>query len=254
MNQAAKHEGGKGHGGGGHKKHKKHEEGLKVDAPMWMMSWADMVTLLMALFVAMYSISNLDIVKYQIFLKGIRGEFSQEEGETALEAKERGMTHQVVPPAEVATGEGKLPGDSDVTPVERDLHGRSSRWRDKGEAGVAVRVHFREASYELDAGGIEYLRRFASTVRGYESRLEIRGHCSAGESEVARNLSFLRAMAVYEYLSDPRLGRIAEDRLKVTAMGTADPLNRDQSPFEKGENRLVEVMEVPEYNSKLPAK
>mgnify|MGYP001587064997 CR=1 FL=1 len=61
-------------------------------------------------------------------------------------------------------------------------------------------------------------------------------------------------MAVYDYLHDPKRGRIAEDRLKNTAMGTADPLTRDQSAFEKKENRLVEVMEVPEYNSKIPAR
>ncbi len=249
MKAAEKHEGGKGHGGGGHKKHKKHEEGLKVDAPMWMMSWADMVTLLMALFVAMYSISNLDIVKFQTFLKGIRGEFSAEEGETALDAMKEGKKSQVVSEPAVPTGEGKQPGDSDLTPVERDIRGRSSRWRD-GLPAPAARVHFSAASADLDAGGIELLRRFAVQNRGYESRIEIRGHCSAGESEVARNLSFVRAMEVYRWLSDPRLGGIAEDRLKVTAMGTSDPLTRDQSPYEKAENRLVEIIEAPEYSGK----
>jgi len=243
---AEKHEGGaKGHGGG-HKKHKKHEEGLKVDAPMWMMSWADMVTLLMALFVAMYSISNLDIVKYQLFLKGIRGEFSAEEGETALDAMQAGKTHQVVSVAEPPKGEGKNPGDTDVQPIERNQYGNSSSWR-KGLPAPAVRLHFAPGSAQLDAGHLELLRRYTSTVRGYESCIEIRGHCSAGESDVARNLSFVRAMEVYRVMTDPKQGGIHGDRIKVTAMGTADPLNRDQSPFEKADNRLVEVIEAPEY-------
>lgn len=241
------------HGGGSHKKPKKHEEGLKVDAPMWMMSWADMVTLLMALFVAMYSMSTLDIMKFQKFMKGIKGEFSREEGMSAAEAMEKGLNHMVGSEPEVPRGEGKHLGSTDVQPMEPDIYGRSSRWRD-GLPAPALRLHFAPGSADLDAGHLELLRGYALALRGYESRIEIRGHCSAGESEASRNLSFARAMEVYDYLADPRRGRISEDRLKVTAMGTADPLTKDQSPFEKAGNRLVEIMEAPEYPGKTSGR
>ena len=254
MKGGEKHgEGGAKHGGGHQKKHKKHEEGLKVDAPMWMMSWADMVTLLMALFVAMYSISNLDIVKFQRFLKGIHGEFSAEEGQTALEAMAEGKIYQVQPTPEVASGEGKLKGATDIPAPWEGQHRQSERIRD-GRPAAAVRVPFQPGSATLDALGRDRLRKAAAELRGYTSMIEIRGHCSAGETEAPRNLSYARAMAVYEFLSDPAHGGIPDGRLKISAMGTADPISRDQTEPEKVENRRVEVTESPEYPKALTSR
>ncbi len=235
------------HKGGGHKKHKKHEEGLKVDAPLWMMSWADMVTLLMALFVAMYSISTLDVVKFQKFMQGIRGEFSKEEGQSAMDAMEQGKTHMVGPAEDSSPGgTDKFRGSTDTPALDPGVHGRANKWRDMGKQAMIVHVRFEERSATLTDETRERLREAARKLRGYESRIEIRGHCSAGESSDPRNLSYARAVAVYEFLVGTD-GQIADDRLKITAMGLADPISPDQSSFEKAENRLVEVAESPEF-------
>lgn len=245
-----KHGGGeKGKGGGGHKKPKKAEEGLKVDAPMWMMSWADMVTLLMALFVAMYSISTLDIVKFQRFLEGIRGiEFSDDaSGPTALEAFQEGKVNPVAGgESESPRGEGKERGDSDTRALVPDVYRRSEKVRE-GRSASAVRVPFKEGSAVLTTEARERLRRLANDLRGYVSMIEIRGHCSVGETDNPRNLAYVRAMAVYDFLVDPAHGGLPDRRLKVTVMGTADPVTPDQTPFEKAQNRRVEVMESPEF-------
>lgn len=237
------------HGGGSHKKPKKHEEGLKIDAPIWMISWADMVTLLMALFVALYSISTLDIVKFQDFLRGIRGDFSKQapEGQTALEALEEEKTHQVLTPAsESPRGEGILKGDTDTKSLVEDVYRRSEKLRE-GAPAAAVRVPFEEGSATLTAEARGRLRKAAAELRGYASMIEIRGHTSSGETDTPRNLAYMRAMAVYDFLTDPQHGGIPDRRLKVTVMGAADPAGPDQTRLEKARNRRVEVMESPEY-------
>ena len=42
---------------------------------------------------------------------------------------------------------------------------------------------------------------------------------------------------------------IPDGRLKISAMGLADPLSPDQTPLEKARNRVVEVAEAPEFPS-----
>ncbi len=235
------------HGGGSHKKPKKPEEGLKVDAPLWMMSWADMVTLLMALFVAMYSISNLDIVKFKAFIGNLRADFTKEEGQNALEALEEGKIHQVIPEgAESPRGEGLHKGDTDTRSLVEDVYRRSEKNRE-GTPAAAVRVPFEEGSATLTAEARGRLRKASVELRGYASMIEIRGHTSSGETDTPRNLAYLRAMAVYDFLTDPQHGGIPDRRLKITVMGAADPAGPDQTKLEKAQNRRVEVMESPEY-------
>ena len=250
---AEAHGGEKHKGGGGHKKPKKHEEGLKVDAPLWMMSWADMVTLLMALFVAMYSISTIDTVKFRNFLAGIRGvTLSEEKTPSALEQIEEGKTHPVSSPAsDLPRGQGKERGDSDTKALTEGTYHKPEKLR-VGQPAIGEKVLFEPGSATLTSNGRERLRRFAAEVKGYESKVEIRGHCTQGESETPRNLSYARCMAAYDYLVG--YGGIRDRRLKVTAMGTADPVNPDQSEFEKLENRRVDVTETPEYAKEVTSR
>ena len=250
---AEKHAEGKHGGGGGHKKAKKHEEGLKVDAPMWMMSWADMVTLLMALFVAMYSISTLDVVKFQKFIEGLRGvQLSDRKTPSALKQLEEGKIFPVNPSEEeIVRGEGKERGDTDTRALTEGQYRRHDSPR-IGQPSVGETIRFEPGSATLTSAGRERLRRFANEVKGYESKIEIRGHCTQGESETPRNLSYARCMAAYDYLTG--YGSIPDRRLKVTAMGTADPLNPDQSEFEKMGNRRVEVTETPEYSKEVSSR
>jgi chemotaxis protein MotB len=235
------------HGGGRHKKPKKHEEGLKVDAPIWMISWADMTTLLMALFVALYSISTLDIVKFEEFLKGIRGEFTKDEGQTALEAMQEGKTHQVLDsPPETPRGENEHLGDTKTKKLVEDIYRETEKVRE-GPPAAAVLIPFEEGSATLTAAARTRLRAAAVELRGYASMIEIRGHTSTGETDAPRNLAYTRAMKVYDFLTDPQHGGIPDRRLKIVVMGAADPAGPDMTKLEKVRNRRVEVLESPEY-------
>ncbi|NDA43022.1 MAG: hypothetical protein EBX78_05310, partial [Gammaproteobacteria bacterium] len=52
------------HGGGGGRRHKKHEEHVNHEA--WSIPYADLLILLLAFFVVMYSISSLNEGKYRV--------------------------------------------------------------------------------------------------------------------------------------------------------------------------------------------
>ncbi|MFM7537329.1 MAG: flagellar motor protein MotB [Acidimicrobiales bacterium] len=53
------------------KKHEEHEE--HENHERWLVTYADMITLLMVLFIVMFSISQVDLAKYKKFKEGIQG-------------------------------------------------------------------------------------------------------------------------------------------------------------------------------------
>src|SRR2546423_10346195 len=67
------------------KLHEEHEE--HVNHERWLITYADMITLLMVLFIVLYSISQVDLAKFRRLKQGIAGGFG---GPTALAALQGG--------------------------------------------------------------------------------------------------------------------------------------------------------------------
>ncbi len=70
--------GGDGHGGGGghadhDEEHEEHEEHVNHEA--WVIPYADLLTLLMAMFIALFAISNVDAAKFKKLAEGLSEEF-----------------------------------------------------------------------------------------------------------------------------------------------------------------------------------
>jgi len=63
------------HGGHGGRRAKKHEEEEHENHERWLVSYADMLTLLFALFVVLYSMSQVDITKFTAFSEGLQEGF-----------------------------------------------------------------------------------------------------------------------------------------------------------------------------------
>src|ERR1700710_2509568 len=64
-----------GHGGHGTRRPKKHEEEEHENHERWLVSYADMLTLLFALFVVLYSMSQVDLTKFTAFSQGLQEGF-----------------------------------------------------------------------------------------------------------------------------------------------------------------------------------
>jgi chemotaxis protein MotB len=64
-----------GHGGHGSRRARKHEEEEHENHERWLVSYADMLTLLFALFVVLYSMSQVDLDKFTDFSRGLQEGF-----------------------------------------------------------------------------------------------------------------------------------------------------------------------------------
>src|SRR3954447_23613332 len=69
---SAKSHGGHGHGG---RRPKKHEEEEHENHERWLVSYADMLTLLFALFVVLFAMSQVDLTKFTAFSQGLQEGF-----------------------------------------------------------------------------------------------------------------------------------------------------------------------------------
>src|ERR1043165_7525993 len=60
----------------GHRRSKLHEEHEEhVNHERWLITYADMITLLMVLFIVLYSISQVDLAKFRRLKEGVAGGF-----------------------------------------------------------------------------------------------------------------------------------------------------------------------------------
>ena len=64
-----------GHGGGRRRKHEEHEE--HENHERWLVTYADMVTLLMVLFIVMFAMSQVDERKYAQLKEGLAAGFGE---------------------------------------------------------------------------------------------------------------------------------------------------------------------------------
>lgn len=241
-----------GEGKGHKKKHAhaaKHEEHASVDAPFWFISWADLVTLLFGLFVALFSISNLSEEKLKEFLAGIKANWGRGgEGISALEALKQQKTQVIMPrQGNYFKGDQRFPGPS---PEETLIPGKDRAAREFRTGSKLVRggkILFPAGSDVLTENGRAELLRVATALRGYRTKIDVRGYATGNETgsqiiSEAWDLAYARAKRVAHFLSDPRQGNLMPERLRIVIGGPVDPIS-----LAPEDNQRVEIVDTEEF-------
>jgi len=226
------------------KKRQRAEEG----APGWIVTYGDMVTLLLTFFVMLLAMSEVkQDDAFVEFMQAIREAFGYEGGmkQTPLE--------EVQVPRNVELR------DMLIIPVRPDdfsesndkgLRGRQHKVtsiRPAEEFAVGGKVLFPPTSSELTAQQRQVLAEFAGGLVGFDTQIEVRGHSSLAPLEKSAfadhlDLAYCRARAVADELVatgiDPR-------RIVIVAAGANEPVtSRAYTPAEQNRNDVVEVLQV----------
>ncbi len=223
--------------------HEEHGE----SAPLWIISFADLVTLLMSFFVILAvkpagSIATTDF-EFAEVAAAIRAAFHNLPPAEA--AATRGTDYNDLTRRLLALldKEGTLNrGDTN----EKGMRGKSfrvRRLRDGMEITLGGPVMFEPFSVKPTPEGEQQLQQVMDIIKGHRNIIEIRGH-AADEPAPAdwtyddtMKLSFSRA----EYVAD-RLIALGTDRrmLRLMAVGPNEPIAREAS--DRAENRRVEII------------
>lgn len=251
-----------------------------VNHERWMISYADMLTLLLALFIVMFAISKVDAAKFEIFSEGAAEAFGQAnvalQGKVGITDGSNGILKDQEPnrdsqnPADVgilarqALAEQEARKRAMNAEIEklakvRDRIARHLERRglkdavqmDLDERGLVVnivtdKVLFDSGEAALRKDGVAVLAVIAPAIKGLPNRVTVEGHTDnvpiTGTYASNWELSTARATTVLRELH--RDGLVAKH---TSASGYADtkPLLSNTSDARRQRNRRVAIVVLP---------
>ena len=209
----------------------------------WLLSYADFVTLLFALFVTMYAVSTVDADKLAPAASSMRSAF---DGETRHSAS--------VPVTDIGVIVPQTPPRLDqvrdeLARVLADAIAAGQLELIEDARGLVVslpeRATFAPASTNMTASALELVGRVAIAVRPFDRPLRIEGHTdnvpiSTREFRSNWELSTARAATVIRFLIE----RVAFDprRLSAAGYGEFHPRVANDSAENRARNRRVDIV------------
>jgi chemotaxis protein MotB len=196
---------------------------------IWLISYADLVTLMLAFFILLFSFCKLDVVT----LQAVAGSFKPTPPGT---------------PFFFQGGEASL--ETIASQIQTSDFGEGM-YVTMDERGVVIDLSgsalFSAGSADLLPGAEKNLERFAAFLYSFGNSIAIEGHTDDRPVETARfpsnwELSASRAAAVARWLEK---NGVQAARLEVIGYASTRPRFRNDSPEKRALNRRVEIILKP---------
>ncbi|OWZ84236.1 flagellar motor protein MotB [Natranaerobius trueperi] len=217
----------------------------------WLQTYADTITLLLAFFVLLYSMSTIDAEKFDRVLVSLHESFSgvlsehqaqipKEDPDITLPSpdrnipeKEERMMENIYDQLKEYIDEADL---ADVVLLDKEEHGVVLRFQDK--------VLFDPGSANLKREGVDILNEIASILKEVPNEIKVEGFTDdvpQNTPEFPSNweLSTGRATTVLRNLTET--GELDPERLSATGYGEYRPMVPNDSPENRQLNRRVDI-------------
>jgi chemotaxis protein MotB len=215
----------------------------QVGSPLWMTTYADMVTLLLCFFVLLYGISNVDAEKFRGLMSSLRGGFGILDGtvvsdETGIFSSSSNIAVEQLQGIEKQLSEFiEFEGLSGTVYIEHEDRGLVVRFADQ--------VFFDLGKADLKPEAIEILTRLGPLLKDIPNPIRIEGHTDNLPISTARfpsnwELSTHRATSVIRYLVE-ELG-FSPDKLSAAGYGEYRPIADNETPAGRALNRRVDIV------------
>jgi chemotaxis protein MotB len=230
------------------KKRKHNEE--HENAERWLLTYADLITLLLAFFIMMYVFSKKDAQKYDEVASHLKTIFS---GGTGLAGKGSVTAASPIdmPSKGASSGEIKRQLESELMDSNRNKPGGENISVLSDERGVVIRVldkaFFDEGKAELKDGAKGALDKIVPIIKSVDNHVRIEGHTdnvpiNTHEFKSNWELSVRRATEVVRYFVEKR--GLPPDRISATGYAEYRPIVQNNSPKNKSLNRRIEIIVV----------
>ncbi len=218
---------------------------------IWIVTYADLMTLLLVFFILMYAISSLNLSKFKNVLASIQVSLGEEKpGVGLLEIVKFEQLDKKISLADLSglkTREHELLGDIDDLIQEKKLGKHIIAQISEGKIYIQIRgkVLFNSGAAQLNDGAKPILDKIISIIQDYEEfDVNIKGHTDntpISTVQFASNweLSAIRATTVLRYFID---GEVNPMRLTATGYGDFLPLVANNSAENRAINRRVEFV------------
>ncbi len=236
---------------GAKKKRKKGDPG----APAWMVTYSDMVTLLLTFFVLLLSMARMDKVKFQDAAGSLKGAFGVMQSARQSEiAKPKVIEFAPIDDDYTTRLYQKIQAIISRLKIDRDI----DLVKDRGAVVLRVKesVLFGPGSTALKPEAHAVLDKIAGLVRPLPLSLRIEGHSDdspTGRADVSNwDLSVGRSMSVLKFFNANNLMPL--ERMSAVGYGAQRPLVPNDTAENRAQNRRVEfVLEnLGSYREDLP--
>ena len=218
-------------------------------APDWVVTYGDMMTLLLCFFVILVSLSEIKKEdQYRAVVEAVQKAFGMKGGGGAMPTQENPEMSLIQRLDEVNLQRKKEPEQSNAD--DPGIEGRErevTRVREGQKFAVGGRITFEPGQSELTPLAKRSLRKVAVEFRGNNTKIELTGHAASREISVHSQykdlwtLSFARAKAVMEYLVSEEVG-IRPQRIRLVANADYEPIKKKVFGWAQLEpNRRVEI-------------
>ena len=214
-------------------------------APAWMVTFADLMTLLLTFFVLLLSMSTLDNQRIKLALGSLRGALGVLDGG----GQPREGRKEIAKTPKVAQGEMKLMTNLE-TFKEKQKTKVSNDFIQIGHKDNKVFISI-DDSLLFPPGGVEilptafpFLDDLSAVLSESQANIEFTGHTDNSEPgggyESNWEVGAARALAMLLYVQDS--GEIEGKRLKAGTHGEFLPKYSNESPGGRAGNRRVEIL------------
>ncbi len=223
------------------------EEDAPPGIPEWVVTFGDMMSLLLTFFIMLVSMSEVkQEEQFQALVDSMRRRFGHASASASMAPGDKKPRNSKL--ANIATmGRAKRfdtmsGGDKVQAPVGD--HARVEIIRRSDDVTSGGVITFDEFSDTLNDDHRNRLRAVVEAIQGKSQRIEIRGHTTRRplpEGSPYRDhldLAYARTRAVMEFLVSEG---IDEDRIRLTSAGGNEPVSSQADPLEQKKNRRVDI-------------
>ncbi len=224
------------------------EEEPDPGIPEWVVTFGDMMSLLLTFFIMLVSMSELkEEERFQAMLESMRRQFGHDTAMAAVmpgDSQANSSMSYIAPSQSRSLRKNLQDGGNDVQAVTGE-HNRVQTIRQGRNSTTGGVIYFDELSSELTDAAKAALLEIAKQVAGKPQKLEIRGHTSLRPIDPANgirnhwDLGFARCYNTMEFLI--RQG-IDPHRIRLGSAGAYEPLDMGLDPEERKRNARVEVL------------
>jgi len=244
---------------------KKHEEEHGGHDERWLVSYADFITLLMVLFVVLYSMGQVNIEKYKRLAESMRSAFTLGGAEQVVDSQinqaggtsEDGTSKPIVVPGipEGPTQSEEVAGQLTSMLASQNLGNQVSVQTNIEGVMISLseKLIFQEGQSDLPPEALPVLDTIVNMLRPIENKVRLIGHTNNIPSSnplypTNWELSLARAMSVAGYLINAGL---APERFIISGQGEYAPVFPNDSAQHQALNARVEIIIVYQVESNI---
>jgi chemotaxis protein MotB len=234
------------------------EEESNLGAPDWVVTYGDMMSLLLTFFIMLASVSEIKReAPYEAMVESILRQFGYES--TMMSLAPGALVARNASLAQLATAgrtrrlDVMQGGDRAQAPVGDNPHVRIVRMGEKTNFGGVIFCD--EDAAELTGRAKADLQAIAESIGGKPQKIEVRGHSSQrllapdAPQRSLWDLAYQRSWNTVRYLVDER--GIDEQRFRIAIAGPNEPMHIATDPTSQRDNPRVEILMLDEVVSDL---